>query len=436
MSTNGQGIKQRLIGKLRAGSFRATVVKIFLLHSLSLGIGVVGSIIVARVLGPTQKGILNLYSLLTTLIAELGLLGLNGGLLYYLANRNTPLEAVHAAAVWGALLLGGMSLGLIVLSTPLFSVAFQGLPMQFVVISGIIAPFLLYRVIWFNLMTGINRALQVYVVGLFASMISLLCMVFLWQAGVLTAANLIWLNIVLVIMNCIYCFLHLFKLHGFHFSWDKDCLTGSFKYGSIVYLGVIFNFLHFRIDQLMINHFQGPRGVGIYTVSVSWAEMLWLINYAVINAALYNISSLGLSESWSLTWALVKRTSLLLGAGAVLLGIVSSPLVRLVYGLEFSGAVVPLLLLLPGVVAWGAGMILSQFISYNAGKTYLCTMAAFVGSVLNVVANLYTIPRWGLSGAAFTSTASYIATFAFLAVAFSMLGRQQGILDAARLPSL
>ncbi len=436
MCMNARALIEIVGNKLRLGSLRGDIAKIFLYNSLSLCLGMFGSIIIARVLGPTQKGVLNLYSLLTTLIAELGLLGLNSGLLYLLANRKTPLERIHFAAIRGALILGGASLGVVALLVPLLSVGFQGLPTQFVIISGIIAPLLLYRVMWSNLMTGINRATHVYWVGFLLSALSLLCMLILWAMDALTATNFIWVNIALVIMNCLYGFLYLFRIHGFRFVRDKDCFTGAFRYGCVVYLGVIFNFLNFRIDQLMINYFQGPRGVGIYTVSVSWAEMLWLIDYAVINAALYNISSLSPGESWDLTWSLVKKTSLLLATGAVVLGVVSSPLVRFMYGLEFAGAVMPLLLLLPGVVAWGAGRILSQFISYNAGKAYVCTVAAFVGSVLNVIANLYTIPRWGLIGAAFTSTVSYVTTLGVLAVAFCALRRVSGRMDVARLPGL
>lgn len=428
--------KQTVLSLLKPYSLTADTLRIFLFHSLSLSAGIVGSIIIARVLGPTQKGILNLFSLLTTLIAEFGLLGLNSGLLYHLTNRKAPLERVHTAALWGSLLLGGLSCGAILLAFPLLAASFAGLPLHFVVLAGMLAPLLLYRVTWANLMTGINRAPQVYQLNLHISALSLAGMLLLWWVGLLSAENFIWVTVVLLMLQSGYSIGYLIRVHGARFAWDRNCLLGSLRFGGVAYIGVLFNFLHFRIDQVMINHFQGPRGVGIYTVSVSWAELLWLIDYAVINASLYNISSMTRHESWDLTYGLVRRTSLVLFAGALVLAAVSSPLVQWMYGQEFSDAVMPLRLLLPGVVAWGAGRILAQYISYNAGKVSLCTLAAVVGATMNVIGNLFAIPRWGLSGAAMTSSISYLITFALVALTFASLRRQPTIPDAAHISSV
>jgi O-antigen/teichoic acid export membrane protein len=120
----------------------------------------------------------------------------------------------------------------------------------------------------------------------------------------------------------------------------------------------------------------------------------------------------------------------MLALAAVVLMSAAGPLIRGIYGREFLGAVRPLMLLVPGVVAWGAGRILAQFISYNAGRPHLCTVVALVGAVLNIAGNLYSIPRWGLSGAAVASSLSYAATFGLMAVTFVSLKHQGAIQDA------
>ena len=428
--------RQTIRSRLKDCPLTGDILTIFLFHFLSLLSGMVGSIVVARALGPTQKGLLNLFSLLTTLLTEFGLFGLNSGLLYYLANRKTPLARVHAAALWGSLALGGACfVAVVAFFRPLLT-AFQGLPPYFVLTAGILGPFLLYRMLWSNLMTGINRAPHVYRVSFVISLLSLLGILALWRLAELSATSLIWLNIVLLTANSVYGFLYLSRAHQRRFIWDRPCLTGALRYGGVVYFGVVFNFLHFRVDQLLINYFQGPRGVGIYTVSVSWVELLWLIDYAVINAALYDISSLEPRESWDLTWRLCKWTSAMLALAAVVLMSAAGPLIRGIYGREFLGAVRPLMLLVPGVVAWSAGRILAQFISYNAGRPHLCTGAALVGTVLNIAGNLYSISRWGLSGAAVTSSVSYLVTCGLVALAFASLRRQPTIPDAAHVSSV
>jgi O-antigen/teichoic acid export membrane protein len=402
----------------------ADTFSIFLLHMLSLGVGLAASIPVARLLGPTQKGVLNLFSLLTGLITEFGLFGLNSGLLYRLANRKTTVATVHAAALWGSVLLGSLCFSIILVFRPLFSKVFEGLPTYFVVVAGCLGPFLLYRTLWSNLVIGINRTVHSYRVNFAFSALSLVGLFFLWGIGWLTAPNVIWLSTALLVAYCAYGFYFLGAAHGFRFEPAGPCLLDALKYGSAVYIGVVCNYLHFRIDQMMINHFQGSRGVGIYTVSIAFAEALWLIDYSVINAALFRISSLEAEASWEYSWRVFRMTSLLLIAGGMLLGLGARPLVHFLYGSQYREAVLPLILLVPGVAAWGGGRVLSQFISYNAGKPHLTSAAAILGAAINILGNLYAIPRWGIAGAAVTSSVSYIATLTIVGVVFAALGRR------------
>lgn len=402
-------------------------VTIFVLNCLSIFLTMVGSIPVARILGPTQKGVLNLFSLLTGLLTEFGLLGVNSGLVYSLANRKTPLTRVHFTAIQASVILGSLCFAAILAFRPVIDRTFGGLPVRFVWIAGAIAPLLLYRALWGSLVMAINRAVHAYRVNFIFSILALAGLLVLWGGGWLTAVNIIWLNILLLGGYCAYGFHYLFEAHRRHFEREQSCLWRALKYGSVVHLGAILNWLHFRVDQIMINYFQGPGGVGIYTVSVAAAEMLWLIDYAVINAALFKISSLEAGESWRYTWRTFKSTGLLLIGVGVLLGGAAPYLVVILYGVQFQDAVLPLVLLIPGVIGWGASRVLSQFISYNAGKPYLTSGAAVIGCVLNIAGNLYAIPRWGIVGAAAASSGSYLTTLLVLGAVFGLMGRRLGV---------
>ena len=54
----------------------------------------------------------------------------------------------------------------------------------------------------------------------------------------------------------------------------RRSLEANLRYGLRTYPGVLANWLHFRVDQIVIANVIGLAGVGIYTVSVRWAEML------------------------------------------------------------------------------------------------------------------------------------------------------------------
>lgn len=426
MSMIGQAVKSSIVTARARLALPEETGTIFVLNCLSISLGMAASIPVARILGPAQKGLLNLFSLLTGLLAEFGLLGVNSGLVYYLANRKTSLTRVHAAAIQASVILGGLCLAVILVFRPGFDRAFEGLPGRFIWISGAIAPLLLYRALWSNLVTAINKAVHAYRVNFVFSVLALAGLLVLWRGGWLAAINIIWLNILLLGGYCAHGFRYLFEAHNRRFERERSCLWGALTYGSVVHLGAMLNWLHFRVDQVMINVFEGPRGVGIYTVSVAAAEMLWLIDYAVINAAIFKISSLEAGASWEYTWRTFKSTGLLLAGGGILLGGAAPWLVVLLYGVQFQEAVLPLVLLIPGVIGWGASRVLSQFISYNAGKPYLTSGAALIGCVLNVAGNLYAIPRWGIAGAAAASSGSYLTTLLVLGAVFGLMGRRLG----------
>jgi O-antigen/teichoic acid export membrane protein len=422
----GQAVRSSLVTVRARLALPEETATMFVFNCLSIFLTMAASIPVARILGPTQKGVLNLFSLLTGLLAEFGLFGVNSGLTYYLANRRTPLTRVHTAAIQASVILGSVCLAVVLVFRPVFDRAFEGLPVRFIWISSAIAPLLLYRALWGSLVTAINRAVHAYRVNFIFSVLGLAGLLLLWSGGWMTAINIIWLNILLLGGYCAYGFHYLFEAHNRHFEREGSCLWGALKYGSVVHLGAILNWLHFRVDQVMINYLQGPRGVGIYTVSVAAAEMLWLIDYAVINAALFKISSLEVGESWGYTWRTFKSTGLLLVGGGILLGGAAPWLVVILYGAQFQEAILPLVLLIPGVIGWGASRVLSQFISYNAGKPYLTSGAALIGCVLNIVGNLYSIPRWGIAGAAVASSGSYLTTLLVLGAIFGLMGRRLG----------
>ncbi len=404
----------------------AGTVSIIGMHAASLVLLMLGSIPVARFLGPAQKGVVNLFTLLTGLITEFGLFGLNAGLLFQLGNRRISLTRVHAAALQACLILGVLGVLVVIGLQPLLSRVFAGLPPVFLLAAAGMTPLLLYRGMWSSLMTGVERVVQVYRVNLGFSAASVVGLILLYGTGYLTAATVIWLSILLVAGYCCYGFAALGAVHRYRFEPGSASLKEALRYGAVVYVGVVFNFLHSRGDQMLVNYFQGSRGLGIYTVSVASAEMLWLLDYAMMQTSVLRISSLEPAASWQYTCGVFRTTLLMLAVAAVALGAAAPVVVEGLYGPQFREAVLPLILLLPGIVAWGAGRILSQFISYNAGRPSLTSGAAAMGCAVNLLANLYAMPRWGLAGAAAASSVSYLATMAFVAIVFACLGRRLG----------
>ena len=192
-------------------------------------------------------------------------------------------------------------------------------------------------------------------------------------------------------------------------SFSAPLLRDGLSYGVVVYVGVIANALHFKVDQIMINWFLGTEAVGIYAVGVRWAEMLFLLDSALGAAALYRISSSPAGESIALSWKLFRVQLLISGVSGVVLALLAGPLVRMLYGDAFRGAVLPLVLLIPGIVAWSASKVVSNMLNYNRAMKTFVTGAAVAGAAMNVGLNylFLAVMKYGIAGVAVASSISY-----------------------------
>ena len=83
---------------------------IYAMQAIGMAAAMLTSVLIARTLGPTGKGAVDLFVLLTSLIAEFGLTRITSRFTYPLANRGRPLAQVHGNAVVAATLLGTLGL--------------------------------------------------------------------------------------------------------------------------------------------------------------------------------------------------------------------------------------------------------------------------------------------------------------------------------------
>lgn len=176
------------------------------------------------------------------------------------------------------------------------------------------------------------------------------------------------------------------------------------RYSMQAYLGSIAAYLGNRQDVLLLGWLAGSSAVGLYSVGVSFAELLWYVPSALGSAIL--AKSLRSSDASALDFvARSSRISMLITALGALVALPLVPLlIRVLYGGAFGGSTWAFLCLVPGVFALGTVRIVWYF---QAARDRIYWRQAFAGTVLNVVLNLLFVPRLGFVGAAIASTLSY-----------------------------
>jgi O-antigen/teichoic acid export membrane protein len=179
----------------------------------------------------------------------------------------------------------------------------------------------------------------------------------------------------------------------------------------------VVNLISYRIELFVLDRDRGIGQVGVYSIAVQTAEMLWLVAGAIATAVTAPCLHDAEEQAASLIARSAAKALAYTAIVAVAVGAIAPYLISPLLGHSFAGATQPLRLLLPGIVVYAPVTILIVYLSVRHGKPRLSLAVSVVGMIVTLAAALVLIPRHGASGAALASTIGYVAA-AVLAWAF------------------
>jgi O-antigen/teichoic acid export membrane protein len=373
-------------------------------------IAIASSIITARWLGPAGKGTFAVLWVIVGLGVQFGNFGFHASNVYFTARHKEQVTKIASNSLWFGLIIGGIiSFGIISLHR-LNPNLFGSIPLILLLITVILIPLKLLLLFFQNIFLGLQKiltynsfelverffllAVVVLVLILFKQGLFKLMVCILMITGIVTAFFTIYIRRVT-------------KFSLFH--PDRGLFSKMFQYGFKAYFSSIFGFLIIRSDMLLVNYFKGASASGIYSIAANFSELLYLLP-VTIGAMLFPKVSANITDNGTFTQKVSRQTVFLMTITCILVALVCKPLILLLYGVQFAFSAIPLLWLLPGV------FFLSLATIYNndlAGRGYppVIIMATGIGFALNFSLNLLFIPRWGIIGAAITSSISYFVMF-------------------------
>ena len=183
-----------------------------------------------------------------------------------------------------------------------------------------------------------------------------------------------------------------------------------FSYGVRLGLVNLLSLVNYRIELIILEFYAGLHAVGIYSLAVSLAELLWMASSSVSAALVAPM----LKESDQPAFALVQRTVrsiLILAIGLGLMLAIAAPfLIPLLFGAAFRASVTPLLILIPGVVLFSPASVLASFFSIKLGKARYTFWITAMSAATTAGVAILAVPRYGPTGAAIASTTAYAAS--------------------------
>lgn len=195
---------------------------------------------------------------------------------------------------------------------------------------------------------------------------------------------------------------------------DRKQLGYIVSFSLMAYLCNVFQFLSYRMDFWFVEYFNGSHDLGIYSLAVNLAQMLWLLPQAISTILLSYSGAESAEKGIRNTNTLARIAMLLILAATVILALTIGFIIPLLYGQEFMRSAFLFRILLAGIVPFSITTILASYFA-GTGKIRVNLFCSLTGFLVCLVSDLILIPKYGITGAAAATVIAYFASTAFIA---------------------
>lgn len=389
---------------------------IFLTQILGLGT----SMLISRWLGPEGRGAFSLVLLLPDLLLHFGRMGLAASLIYFLGKKQVNPHEASGIAVWSSLGLGGGLFLLWLLLKPLTDSWFPGAPAHYLFWTMAFLPLQFWMYVGGGVLQGQGFVEEVYE----WQSLSTMAFVIGGAVTILTGADPfrgIFISWAISIIGLSAGLLRFFISHRtFSIVFSLAKIPDILRYGLKGHLGTIVQFLHHKLDIILVGSMLGIKEVGWYTLAAAIAETVWSIPQALATVLFPTISASSHESAISHTRAVLPRVMLIVLAQGGFIFFIAPKIIPAIFGDAFAPSISALQILLPGVCALSILKILSSHL-FGTGYPFWNTAILAFGSGVNLLLNWFFIPRFGINGAALSSSCSYTLTTIIMIAAFLKL---------------
>jgi len=412
----------KIFANIRQSNF--AVDSLFVVNSdiIAVILNIMASVVLARILGPEKRGVVATILAVPFLVFPLVSMGLRQTAAYYTGKKIADERSLFATLGLLLILLSGLGVAISLLIG-----AANGLTDRYGWLAMLLATIFIPFNLWFTITKGIligKRGLIVIAISTVMIPISYLFLLLpIGFVGEYQVEAVILATVISAAIGAVYISLR-FRTFG---SLKPNYVPGLPK--QLIKLGVVYALslfivnLNYRLDVLILERLSNATEVGIYTVAVRLAELLWMIPAAL---ALVNFSysaSAQDQQAQSLRTAKMMRV-VLWGAllPGVLLFILAPVIIPFVYGSEFERSGAAVQAILPGI--WAA-LVFKMLNSDLAGRGLpkISLVIYSVGVPINILLCVWWIPSHGSTGASWASSVSYTAVAIMMAITYARVTR-------------
>lgn len=372
---------------------------------LIIGFGLLTSIVVARILGPEQNGIIAALLVYPSLFMTVGSLGIRQATTYYLG-KNIFSESEIKTAITQIWMISTV-VSVVVCFFLMTQLSRSGDNLLLVIIALVPIPFSLFNTYNSGIFLGKNEIGIFNRINWIPTLITLL-LTFLFLVvfsfdivGYLLAlvGGPIFIFCVLLVKNKF--------IEAFSVTYNWIIIKKMLNLGLIYAFSLFIINLNYRVDIILIDNLSTAYETGIYSKGATVTQYLWQIPM-LLSTIVFARSAVSKNDKlFSVRVAQLLRLSfLLIGVGSLLLFIFSELIIVGMFGENFRGSIKVLEYLLPGVILLTIFKVMNTDLA-GKGKPYVAIKGMLPALLINVALNVLWIPEYGAQGAALASTMSY-----------------------------
>lgn len=373
--------------------------------TLNLATGVLS----ARLLEPEGRGTFAAVSVFVVIAAALGQNGLSDAGTYFAARERERAGAIASTCVALVSLLAVITSVLALVAVPVVFAAQPRATVDVARLAVLATGAVMLAQLGLGLTAGLKRFTALALYRLCQPLLFLVGLVTLAVTGRATAGSalVVFLGSYAVLAGVVLISL-LWSL-----GWRRPELSLARSlagYGVRLQGQIVGNVGNTRLDLAILPAVVAAAEIGLYSVAVSVASIVIAL-FATLGGV---VSPLATTGDRAVAMRLVERTTrmVLVAASLCALGLaVLGPwLLTFAYGEAYRNSVDPLRLLLPGCVFLAASYLLSGALR-AIGRPGATSIVPLLGLMITVPGLLLTIPRFGIVGAAATSSVAYCTVF-------------------------
>lgn len=379
-----------LFNKYVSSDFVQKVIQTLATKILLMGIGLITTVMIARILGPEGRGLYAVAVAVGAMGAQFGNLGLHASNTYYAAKNKTILPALVGNSLFVSFVVGSFIAALVWTFFYFFP---QIAPVKGILLALALGyiPFSLGYLLLNNLLLGIGEITSFNAIEIANRTLVVILLFVIIYMNFIRVEVVFFISFFGILCGLILSYIKLKPQFGKKINICLDNFKTSIIYGGKAYFAALFVFLISQTNLLIVQYTSGPADTGYYSIALMMANLLYTVPVSIGMILFPRLSAIDDEiEKWQKAKKVAIYTGLLMCGLSLIAWIFAKPAILILFGHEFLPSLPAFLWLLPGYIIYSVNTILNNYFA-SKGMPMVVVYSSFCGLIVGIISALFLL---------------------------------------------